>query len=109
MSPKNGKGLWLKFHYINFQSTISTICQEIDLGGAFEPKLYDEAAKKMIPIPADFSKIKVMNIEDLKINVVDANDLMNYKKLLEGKGYKHQTGDIEAVKRYLVRNKLKTN
>src|SRR3989339_1102081 len=64
--------------------------QEIDLGGAFEAKLYDDIKKRWIPIPADFSKIKVMKVNDININVVDANDLIDYKRLLEGE---HQTED----------------
>lgn len=56
--------------------------QEIDLGGAYHAKIYDKKNKKWVNIITDFSKVNYIDIEGLKLPVINREDLIAYKKIL---------------------------
>ncbi|OGK51808.1 hypothetical protein A3B02_01870 [Candidatus Roizmanbacteria bacterium RIFCSPLOWO2_01_FULL_42_14] len=74
--------------------------QEIDIGGAFETKIFDSINQTWVPFPGDFSKRRHMLFAGTDIYVVDPQSLIEYKSLLDGK---HQKEDIAAIKKYLER------
>lgn len=72
--------------------------QIIDIGGAYETKISNKERTAWIACPVDFSKVKLMEVEGLSVNVMSPEDLIDYKQYLDGD---HQVEDIEAVKKYL--------
>jgi len=72
--------------------------QEVDISGAFETKVSNKNRTKWIPIPVNFSKVRKIEIESIKVNVTSPEDLIEYKQHLDGQ---HQIVDIKAVKKYL--------
>lgn len=75
--------------------------QEIDIGGAYETKLFDDISKSWKSCPADLSKAKIFDFEGLKIPVVDPKDLIDYKRLLIHPKFPYQKKDIEVIEEYL--------
>lgn len=65
--------------------------QDIDLGGAYKTQIFNSQTGAWLDSPADFSKVRMMEISGLKIPVVDAEDLIRYKKILS------RTEDLEDV------------
>lgn len=82
----------LKLVTLNFHG------QEIDIGGAYTTKIYDDTLNTWVSVPVDFSKAQTLNIQGMKVSVIDLHDLIEYKKLLSGT---HQMNDIEAVQKYI--------
>lgn len=76
--------------------------QEIDIGGAFEAKIFDDILQEWIHSPADFLKSKKFDVDGITLDVIDPNDLIEYKKLLSGE---HQKVDIEAVQNFIKNSK----
>ncbi|MCA9376177.1 MAG: nucleotidyltransferase [Candidatus Doudnabacteria bacterium] len=72
--------------------------QEIDLGGALETKIYDEATGAWTPCVATLDTAQEHTIEGIELPVVEPQSLIAYKTLLTGA---HQTTDIKAVRKYL--------
>lgn len=72
--------------------------QLIDISGTNEAKIYDEKNKKWIPYPDNFEMAQKIKTFDIEIKMIDPNDLINYKKLLNGE---HQKIDITAIEHYL--------
>lgn len=82
--------------------TLNYFGQEIDISGAFNQKIFDDVSQKWIHSPADFEKSRKINFEGVELNVIDPNDLINYKKLLSGY---HQNIDIRAVQEFIKNSK----
>lgn len=78
--------------------TLNYFDQEIDIWGALKCQIFDDILQKWIPNQINFSKSRKMNIDGLEINIIDPNDLINYKKLLSGE---HQIIDIKAVQEFI--------
>ena len=78
--------------------TLNLKGQEIDIGGAFETKVSNQNRTKWIPIPVDFTQIKIMEVEDITVNTISPQELIAYKKHLDGD---HQIEDINAVKKFI--------
>ena len=75
--------------------------QEIDLGGAFNTKIYNNSIKSWQNIPANLENVKIMKVFDILVPVINPDDLVYYKSLLNGD---HQMEDIEAVKQFTKNN-----
>ena len=87
-------GKWdLKLMTLNFEG------QEIDIGGAYEAKVSAKDRTEWISIPADFSKVRKMEVEEILVNVVSPEELIAYKQHLDGD---HQVEDINAVKKFIL-------
>ncbi|MBI2463679.1 hypothetical protein HYV57_01865 [Candidatus Peregrinibacteria bacterium] len=81
--------------------TLNYKTQEIDIGGAFETKIFDDMNNQWKHIPAHFEMCQIHTIFGMRIPVISPEELIAYKKLLSGE---HQKGDIEAVKQYMYEN-----
>jgi len=79
--------------------------QEIDLGGAFETKIYDQKKDKRIPFPVRLKTARILRVYGIEVSVVAPEDLLAYKKLLGGR---HQWKDIGAIEKYIERNSIYT-
>jgi len=75
--------------------------QEIDIGGAFEAKIFDGQNKVWVHCPAKFETAQIHTIYGVEVPVVRPQDLIEYKKLLDGE---HQKTDIAAAEEYLAKN-----
>ena len=76
--------------------------QEIDIGGAFDVKIFDDQNKVWIHCPAKFETAQIHSIYGIQVPIVSPQDLIEYKKLLSGE---HQKTDITAVQKYIAKNK----
>ena len=56
--------------------------QEIDIGGAFETKIFDEQNKAWKLFPAKFETARTHTIYGMPVPVSDPADIIKYKKLL---------------------------
>ena len=72
--------------------------QEIDIGGGDDPKVSNQERTKWILIPTDFSHFVPMTVDGLDIKVIPPEELIAYKKHLDGD---HQKLDIRAAKQYI--------
>jgi hypothetical protein len=75
--------------------------QEIDIGGAFKVKIFDEQNKIWVHCPAKFETAQIHAIYGIEVPTVCPKDLIEYKKLLSGD---HQKTDILAVEKFLSKN-----
>lgn len=75
--------------------------QEIDIGGAFEAKVFDEKSNKWNPCLAKLETAQTHTIYGIQVPVIDPIDLIEYKKLLSGE---HQKEDINVVRNYISSN-----
>jgi len=73
--------------------------QDIDLGGAFDTKLYDADKKEWVGSVVDFSKKREFEVDGLKIYVMDPYELIAYKKILSRDCDKK---DVEAMEKFLA-------
>jgi hypoxanthine phosphoribosyltransferase len=80
--------------------------QEIDLGGAYETKLYDDTKNEWEQCPADLSTARMISYEEMEIPIVNPGDLIEYKKLLVDPRFPHQEKDIEAIQNYIGKESL---
>lgn len=72
--------------------------QEIDIGGAFNTKIFDDRTQTWVHCPAHLDTAEIHTIHGIDVPIVNPHDLVAYKKLLNGK---HQTTDIAAVQEYI--------
>jgi hypothetical protein len=56
--------------------------QEIDLGGAFEGKMFDKDANDWVDITCNFATAKLMDVYGLKVPVVNKEELIAYKRIV---------------------------
>jgi len=82
--------------------TLNYFAQKIDISGAFNQKIFDDISQKWVHSPTNFSKSRKIKVDGIELNVIDPNDLMNYKKLLSGE---HQKIDIKAVQEFIKNSK----
>ncbi|MEI8067898.1 MAG: hypothetical protein WCG91_03050 [Candidatus Shapirobacteria bacterium] len=75
--------------------------QEIDIGGAFTQKIFDEVSLKWVHLPTNLNKFKIMNVDGIELKVMDPVELIEYKKLLNGD---HQKIDIKATELFIKNN-----
>ena len=75
--------------------------QEIDIGGAFDTKIFDEQNKVWVHCPAKFETAQTHAVYGIEVPIVRPQDLIEYKKLLNGE---HQKTDIAAVREYIAKN-----
>ncbi|MEI6498805.1 MAG: hypothetical protein WCO23_02495, partial [bacterium] len=80
--------------------------QEIDIGGAYETKIYDDTSKIWKKCLTNLSTVRTMNYEDIEMPVVDPGDLIEYKKFLVDPKFPQQENDIESVSRYIGKESL---
>jgi len=69
-------------HWDLFLMTLNYHGQEIDLSGAYQTKIYDHKNKRWVTLTTDFSKVNSMNIDGLKLPVIERRELIAYKKIL---------------------------
>lgn len=75
--------------------------QEIDIGGAFGAKIFNNETMCWVAVPAKLEAAQIHMVYGMKIPVVCPQDLITYKKLLSGE---HQKVDIIAVQEYVSQN-----
>lgn len=68
--------------------------QEIDIGGAFQTRIRDPKTGEWSPHPADLARAQTRSVLGLELPVVDPEQLISYKTMLDGN---HQRIDIDAV------------
>lgn len=56
--------------------------QDIDLGGAYQTQIFDSTRKEWVDSPAHLDAVTVIPIADLELPVVNREDLIRYKSLL---------------------------
>jgi len=69
-------------HWDLLLMTLNYHGQEIDLSGAYQTKIYDHKNKRWVSLTTDFSKVNSMNIDGLKLPVIERRELIAYKKIL---------------------------
>lgn len=75
-------------------ATLNYKGQEIDIAGANSCKISNKARTDWIILPCDFSKVVYINVFGIEVPVISKDDLVAYKKELDGE---HQITDIEAI------------
>lgn len=75
--------------------------QEIDIGSDKKQEIFDETKQIWVPTIIHFSRTKKMVVDWLEIQVIDPQDLIDYKKLLVDEKNAHQLDDILAVEKYI--------
>lgn len=75
--------------------------QEIDIGGAFDTKIFDDKKKVWVHFPAKVETAQTHTVYGIEVPIVRPQDLIEYKKLLSGE---HQKTDITAVQEYIAKN-----
>jgi len=91
-------------HYKDFQWDTKFIRLDfhsvgIDFGGAYDTKLYDAEKKEWVHSPVDFSRKREFKVNELKIDVMDPYELIEYKKILARDCDKK---DVEAMEAFLA-------
>lgn len=79
--------------------------QLIDIASANNVKIYDKKTKKWRDFSSKFNTSQIKKIGDITTQLIDPNDLITYKKLLDGA---HQKIDIMAVEKHLQLKKNRT-
>jgi hypothetical protein len=77
-----GPGQFKNENWDLYLITLNYNGQEIDLGGAYQTKIYDKKNKRWVKIITDFSKVNYLDIAGLKLPVINREDLIAYKKIL---------------------------
>ncbi len=72
--------------------------QEVDIGGAFQTKIFDDTNQFWVNYPANFSTTEFKNYLGLNLPLINPQELISYKKLLTGA---HQKEDIIAITKYI--------
>ncbi|KKR43929.1 hypothetical protein A2356_03490 [Candidatus Nomurabacteria bacterium RIFOXYB1_FULL_39_16] len=93
-------------HYIDAKWDLELITlnyhgQEIDIGDCDNILISNKERTKWISFATNFSKTLDINLNGIKIKVINPKDFIEYKKELDGE---HQLEDIEAAKCYLIKN-----
>lgn len=86
----------LKLITINYEG------QEIDIGGAFDVKIFDDKENIWKSFPAKLNEAEIHDVYGIKLPVMAPQYLIEYKKLLSGE---HQKVDIKAVEEYIIKNR----
>lgn len=73
--------------------------QLIDIADACDVKMFDEKEQKWLISSSKFNTTQTKTVFGIDVQVIDPEDLIEYKKLLEGD---HQLIDIKAVEKYLT-------
>jgi hypothetical protein len=69
-------------HWDLLLMTINYHGQLIDLGGAYETKVFAAQDQRWHPLPVDFNKVEYKTISDRTFPVIPLKDLIHYKKQL---------------------------
>ena len=77
--------------------------QEIDLGGAYQTKIFNQSTGKWHQLFTDFSKSVSIEILGSKVPVIPRNDLLAYKKILA------RPVDLVDIREIEVKNEEKRN
>ncbi len=93
-------------HYIDFKWDLELITlnykgQEIDICDSDNSLISNKEGTRWIHFSTNFSKTLDIDLNGIKIKVINPKDFLEYKKELDGK---HQLEDIEAVKNFLNKN-----
>ncbi len=80
--------------------TLDYYGQEIDLGGAYDTKIFDKATGEWIRFPARLDAARMMRVFGIEVPVVAPDDLIAYKRLLDGE---HQRSDAAAISAFLAK------
>jgi len=73
--------------------------QLIDISGAYGAKIYDEENNLWQPYPSQFDTARQIDVFGITVPVMNPEDLMGYKKLLNGE---HQKEDIKVMEKYIL-------
>lgn len=85
--------------------TINYEGQEIDIGGAFDVKIFDDTENSWKSFPAKLNEAEIHDVYGIKLPVMAPQYLIEYKKLLSGE---HQKVDIKAVEEYIINHENRT-
>lgn len=72
--------------------------QEVDLGGAFQTKIFDNQNQLWINCPVNFATTEFKSFLGMNLPLINPHELIVYKKLLTGD---HQKEDIIAITKYI--------
>lgn len=75
--------------------------QEIDISDSDSFLISNKERTEWIPFLTDFLKTLDVDLNGIKIKVINPKDFLEYKEELDGE---HQLEDIESVKNYLIKN-----
>lgn len=75
--------------------------QEIDICGGQNTRIFDSTRNKWVNSNANFETAKKIKFMGLELSVIDPQELIDYKTLLDGE---HQKSDIAAVINYIIKN-----
>lgn len=78
-----------------FLMTLRYEGQEIDLGGAYRVKIFNENEKKWQKLKANLSNVDIVKVFNIKIPVIKKDELIKYKKIL---GRDVDKVDIEQIR-----------
>jgi len=95
-------------HYVDAKWDLELITlnyngQEIDISDSDSPLISNKERTQWISFQTNFSKTLDIDLNGIKIKIINPKDFIEYKKELDGE---HQLEDIEAAKNYLD-NKVK--
>jgi len=90
-------------HYVDDKWDLELIIlnyngQEIDISDSDNILISNKERTKWISFTTDFSKTLNIDLNGIKIKVINPKDFIEYKKELDGE---HQLEDIEAAKKYV--------
>jgi hypothetical protein len=74
--------------------TLSYMGQEVDIAGARKTKVYDHRLKRWVGIPTDLRRAQIKSLYDLRVPVVQKEELIAYKTLL---GRRVDKADIRDI------------
>lgn len=83
-------------HWDLLLMTLNYHGQEIDLSGAYQTKIFDQARGKWHDLATDFSKTVMLKIFGLIVPVIPREDLLAYKKIL---AREVDLSDIEEIEK----------
>jgi len=86
-------------HYIDEKwdaqlATLNYKGQEMDISGATKGKMSNKDKSLWLPYPCDFNKITYQKVFNIEVPVIPREDLIAYKKELDGE---HQLIDIKSI------------
>ncbi len=68
--------------------------QQIDIGGGYSIKIFNDRTGKWVPVTTDFSHYEEREIFGIKVPVIPREKLLRYKRLLTRE---HQKIDVQAL------------
>jgi len=80
--------------------------QEIDIGGAYETKVFDNQYEVWRNFPVKFDNANIQNVHVLRVSVINPIELIRYKNFLIEDNFPsdHQREDIKAFYKYIKNN-----